>query len=349
MAPSEPGATPEPGARTIIRRKLAPPVVGDRLVRRDRLTGRIHALLGRANVLAVYAAAGSGKTTAVAMALQDLDRPVAWLSLDGTEAAAGRLLLYTEAAVAPHAPEARGAATDALAAGILIGEAAGLLAESLHGTGLVLVCDNAERIAGSDEALTVLSALARYAPADVGIILLSRTALPLDTGSTGELTRVAELTGPDLAFDLDEAAEALSLAGRPASEAAEAIRVTGGWAAGILFADGAVADAPHRFRDYLSTHVLSGLSEPERRFLVYTSLLDEVTVDDALALGCGRTAFGACAAFRCAGGTAAGGAGRSRSGRPDVRIGRWRQCATDARHARGERCHLGGVGRAALR
>ncbi|ROS44312.1 BTAD domain-containing putative transcriptional regulator [Amycolatopsis thermoflava] len=285
MPPSDAGVPSDSAARTIIRRKLAQPVVGDRLVRRDRLVDRIRGLLGRANVLTVYAAAGSGKTTAVAMALQDLDRPVAWLSLDGTESAAGRLLLYIEAAVAPHASEARGAATDALAAGILIGEAAGLLAESLHGTGTVLVCDNAERISGSDEALTVLSALARYAPADVAIILISRTALPLDTGSTGELARVAELTGPDLAFALDETEEALRLAGRPVSDAAEVMRVTGGWAAGILFADGAAADAPHRFRDYLSTHVLSGLSEAERQFLVHTSLLDEVTADDAVALG----------------------------------------------------------------
>ena len=284
MASIEASATPEPGPRAIIRRKLAPPVLGDRLIRRDRVTDRIHAQLSRANVLTVYAAAGSGKTTAVAMALRDLDRPVAWLSLDGTESAAGRLLLYIEAAVAPHAPEASGAATDALAAGIPIGEAAGLLAESMHGTGLVLVCDNAERIVRSDQALTVLSALARYAPADVGTVLISRTALPLDTGSTGDLHRVAELTGPDLVLDLDEAAEAMRLSGRPVTDAAEAIRVTGGWVAGVLFADGAAADAPHRLRDYLTTHVLSGLSERERRFLVRTSMLDEVTIDDALAL-----------------------------------------------------------------
>lgn len=284
MAPFEASASPEPGPRAIIRRKLALPILGDRLVERDRVTDRIHAQLRRANVLTVYAAAGSGKTTAVAIALRDLDRPVAWLSLDGTESAAGRLLLYIEAAVTPHVPEASGAATDALAAGIPIGEAAGLLAESLHGTGLVLVCDNAERIVGSDQALTVLSALARYTPADVGIVLISRTALPLDTGSTGDLDRVAELTGPDLVFNLPEAAEAMRLSGRPVSDAAEAIRVTGGWVAGVLFADGAATDAPHRLRDYLTTHVLSGLSEQERRFLVCTSMLDEVTIDDALAL-----------------------------------------------------------------
>ena len=191
----------------------------------------------------------------------------------------------------PHAPGANGVATDALAAGILIGEATGLLAESLHGTGLVLVCDNAERIIDSEQALTVLSALARYAPADVGIVLISRTALPLDTGSTGELNRVAELTGPELVLDLGEAAEAARLSGRPTSDAAETMRVTGGWVAGVLFADGAAADAPFRLRDYLTTHVLSGLPEQERRFLVCTSMLDEVTVDDALALGlAGRAA-----------------------------------------------------------
>ena len=285
VAPSEASASPRPGPRAVIRRKLAPPVLGDRMVERDRVTNRIHAHLRHANVLAVYAAAGSGKTTAVAMALRDLGRPVAWLSLDGTESAAGRLLLYIEAAVTPHAPGASGVATDALAAGILIGEATGLLAESLHGTGLVLVCDNAERIIDSEQALTVLSALARYAPADVGIVLVSRTALPLDTGSTGELSRVAELTGPELALDLEEAAEAARLSGRPTSDAAETMRVTGGWVAGVLFADGAAADAPSRLRDYLTTHVLSGLQDHEQRFLICTSMLDEVTVDDALALG----------------------------------------------------------------
>lgn len=273
-----------PGPRGIIRRKLASPVLGDRMVERDRVTSRIHAHLRQATVLAVYAAAGSGKTTAVAMALRDLGRPVAWLSLDGTESAAGRLLLYLEAAVTPHAPAASGVATDALAAGILTGEATGLLAESLQGTGLVLVCDNAERIIDSDQAITVLSALARYAPADVSVVLISRTALPLDTGSTAELDRVAELTGPDLVLDLDEAAEALRRSGRPTADPAETLRLTGGWVAGVLFADGAAADAARRLGDYLSTHVLSGLPEPERRFLVGTSLLDEVTVEDALAL-----------------------------------------------------------------
>jgi len=262
-----------------------PPVLGDRLIDRDRVTGLIHAQLGRANVLTVCAAAGSGKTTAVALALRDAGRPVAWLSLDGTESAAGRLLLYLEAAVGAHAPEAGGAATDALAAGIPIGEAAGLLAESLHGTGLVVVCDNAERVVGSGPALTVLSALARYAPADVAVVLISRAALPLDTGSTSDLDRVAEITGPDLVFDVPEAAEAMRLCGRPAADAAEAIRVTGGWVAGVLFADGAAAGPSRRLPDYLTTHVLSALPEPERRFLVCTSVLDEVTVDDALALG----------------------------------------------------------------
>ena len=284
MAVEEPVA-PVP-RRAIIRRKITPPVLAGNLVDRPRLSRRIAGLVARGGTLTVYAAAGSGKSTAVAAALQTQDRPTAWLSLDGSEAAAGRLLLYLEAAVETHASDARGVATDALAARIPVGEAAGLLAESLHGSRLVLVCDNAERVAGSDEALAVLSALARYAPADVTIVLISRTLLPLDLGSTSELARVSSLTGADLAFDLDEVIAALEATGREPDSAADTLRLTGGWVAGVLFSEGTAAGAaPDHMRNYLTAHVLAELPELERRFLVRTSLLDEVTVDAAHALG----------------------------------------------------------------
>ncbi|GAA4691193.1 hypothetical protein GCM10023215_30070 [Pseudonocardia yuanmonensis] len=284
MAEHDPVA-PAP-RRAIIRRKITPPALARDLVARPRLSRRITNLVDRGGTLTVYAAAGSGKTTAVAAALQTLDRPTAWLSLDGSEAAAGRLLLYLEAAVETHAPDAQGVATDALAARIPAGEAAGLLAESLHGSGLVLVCDNAERVAGSGEALAVLSALARYAPADVSIVLISRTLLPLDLGSTSELARVSQLSGAELAFDLDEVVAALELTGRGPDAAADTLRLTGGWVAGVLFSQGTAAGAaPDHMRNYLTAHVLADLPPDERRFLVRTSLLDEVTVDAAQALG----------------------------------------------------------------
>src|SRR6476646_5136383 len=107
--------------RAIIRRKLALPDPGKGVVVRDRLSQRLRGLLDRHTVVNVFATAGAGKTTAVALAVSELDRPVAWLSLDGTEQAAGRLLVYLEAAVESAVPSEADVATDALSSSLHIG------------------------------------------------------------------------------------------------------------------------------------------------------------------------------------------------------------------------------------
>ncbi len=274
------------GRTTLVRRKLVPPALGDAVVERVRLTELIRSHLDASSVLTVCAAAGAGKTTAVAGALAGLGRPVAWLSLDGAESAPGRLLLYLEAAVVPDAPEAKGAATDALAAGLPVSEAAGLLAESLYGSGLILVCDNVERVADSVPAMATLSSLARYVPDGVGLVLISRVALPLDTGSIGEPDQVAELIDRDLAFRVTEASAALSRAGRDHIDPGEVVRQSGGWVTGVLFAGaGPAPRSTERFHRYITAQVLGSLPAAERDFLVRTSLLAEVNVEDAVALG----------------------------------------------------------------
>jgi DNA-binding SARP family transcriptional activator len=268
----------------LIKRKLLAPVVGDAVVDRPRVSEILRDHLA-ASVVTVCASAGAGKSTAIAGALKEQDRPVAWLSLDDAESAAGRLLLYLEAAVSPHAPEAEGAATDALAAGLPISEAAGLLAESLYGSGVVLVCDNVERVSTSAPALATLSALTRFVPPGVTLILISRVALPLDTGSTGDLDRIREITDRDLAFTTEEAEAALRRAGRVGVDAEEAVRRSEGWVTGVLFAAGAPSQPPDRLHRYLTGQVLGALPEGEQHFLVRTSLLAEVNVEDATALG----------------------------------------------------------------
>ncbi|MGW5664675.1 BTAD domain-containing putative transcriptional regulator [Streptomyces sp. NPDC003758] len=273
----------------MIRRKLAAPEPGDDVVRRDRLTVSIRSLLDRHPVLTVCAPAGGGKTTAVALALRGIDRPVAWLSLDGTEQDPGRLLVYLEAAVEPYVPAADRVASDALGQGIHAGEAAGLLAESLQGSRLVLVCDNVDRITAHGRSLVVLSALARYLPADVNLVLISCAGIALDAGSISDMSRVGALNEDDLAFDADEAAAALRLMGRPAADGEGVLAATGGWVAGVLFEawrTGGPAD--HRadaLRGYLSANILRALSAAERTFLLHTSPLKEVSVADAVALG----------------------------------------------------------------
>jgi DNA-binding SARP family transcriptional activator len=284
--PGDPQDRAADRGRALIRRKLVPPVLGDAVVRRPGLTDLIRDHLAGSEVVTVCAAAGAGKSTAVAAALDDIGRPLAWLTLDGTEAAAGRLLHYLEAAVRPHAPEAEGAATDALAAGLPVGEAAGLLAESLHGSGIVLVCDNVERVVHSHGAMTALSALVRYVPSGVGLVLISRVAIPLDAGATSEIERIAEISDHDLAFSVPEAAEALRRAGREAIDPAEAVRHAGGWVTGVLFAGSSpTLHSPDRLHRYLAGQVLGELPDEEREFLIRTSPLAEVSIEDARALG----------------------------------------------------------------
>jgi DNA-binding SARP family transcriptional activator len=278
--------------RPIIRRKLEMPARAKDVVVRARLSRRLRELLDHHQVVTVFATAGAGKTTAVALAVRELDRPAAWLSLDGTEQAPGRLLVYLEAAVERVAAAAAGVAADALGSGLPTGEAAGLLAESLQGSRVIVVCDNVERVAADEDCRAVLSSFARYLPPDVNLVLISRVDIPLDLGSTGERDRLGELPETDLAFDVTEAGEALRAAGRDDVDPARAVSATAGWVAGVLCAgrppapcryDGkADPDSP---LSPVAANIFNSLSTAERTFLLHTSVLDEISVDRAQALG----------------------------------------------------------------
>jgi ATP/maltotriose-dependent transcriptional regulator MalT len=98
--PAPPAAAATPLQTAVIRAKVRPPPLAERLVGRPRLEQALAALVERHRVVVVSATAGAGKTTAVAAAVRTLTRPVAWLTLDWTDAAPGRLVRYLEAALA---------------------------------------------------------------------------------------------------------------------------------------------------------------------------------------------------------------------------------------------------------
>jgi len=276
----------------IIRRKLSPPDLPPELVPRPRLSEPLAALITGHAVVGVTATAGAGKTTVVREATDRLPLPVAWLTIDGAEAAPGRLLAYVEAAIAGQVPAAAGAGTRALAAGAQHVEAAGLLVDATAGVPLVLVLDQLERLADAPLALGVISALLRHAPAEMRTVLVSRRDLALEIHSTGSWPGIAQINESDLAFTVAEAATALSRHGQTSIDPAEAVAATGGWVAGILFeawrseehvyGAGGEADPLH---GYLASQILAGLAEPERDFLVHTSVLTDVTTARAEALG----------------------------------------------------------------
>lgn len=281
-----------PAAGQVIRRKVTIPPPPQRLVARERIDRLLHELIDGHRLVWVCASAGSGKTTAVAQALPRLRRPAAWLTLDDTDAAAGRLLSYLEATLAATAPVAAGVASRALKARLPHVEAAGLLVEAVGDAPVLLVVDEVERIAAAPEALAVLSALVRYAPATLRIVLISRREVAIELGATAVLGDSATVTEADLALRPGEAAQALAFAGRSELDPRHVVEVTGGWVAGVLFEAwrsrehiagmGGEADALH---GYLSSQILDQLPEAEREFLITTSVLDDVSAERAAALG----------------------------------------------------------------
>jgi DNA-binding SARP family transcriptional activator len=277
-------------ADRLIRRKIVPPDLPTTVVPRERVESLFARLVEQNRLVVVYASAGAGKTTAVRQAAQRLDRPLAWLDLDITDVATGRLLIYLEAALTRQVPELAGITASGFAAQLAHPEIAGLLADALADSQVLVVLDNAERLSGSPEALAVVGAFARYLPQSARLLLLSRTELSFDT-TIGISPWVAAVGEHDLALTVDEAAVVLSLAGRNQVDPNEAVRQTGGWMTGVLFeawrsADhvlgiGGESDPLH---GYLAAEILSQLGHADREFLITTAVLAEVSVATASAL-----------------------------------------------------------------
>jgi DNA-binding SARP family transcriptional activator len=250
-------------------------------------------LIEQHRIVCVYASPGAGKTTAVLQAVQRLGRPLAWLSVDATDLATGRLLTYLAAALATQRPDAVEVVRSALAGHLPHTEVAGLLAEAAGDSPLLVVLDDLERFGDDPAALAVIASFARYIPPSARLVMVSRAPLSFRaTGAAPFPAWIAAVGEQDLAFTVQEAADALTVAGKPDVDPLEAIVETGGWVTGVLFeawrsADhiigiGGEADPLH---GYLATQILDQLEPSERNFLIRTAVLEEVAAGPAHALG----------------------------------------------------------------
>jgi DNA-binding SARP family transcriptional activator len=276
----------------VIRRKLIVPDAPAGAVPRERLNALLSRLVDTRRVVAVTATAGAGKSVALAHASSTFGRPVAWLSVDATDAAPGRLVTYLEEALAQQVPAVRGIATGALAAGIPHAEAAGLLVDAAADVDVVFVLDDLERLHGSRPAWEVIGSVVRYGPPSMRLILISRRPLDASVLSPALGAEVARLGDADLAFTVEEARTALQGLGRPGDDAPAAVKATAGWVIGVMFDAWRSADhvagtsgGTDGLGNYLGAHILGELDGVDRAFLISTSVLEEVTVDSAVALG----------------------------------------------------------------
>lgn len=285
-------SAPWVGRPRVIRRKLMVPGTPVGAVPRERLDGLLCRLVDTHRIVAVTAPAGAGKSVAVTHAIRKFDRPVAWLSVDATDTAPGRLVTYLEEALAQQLPSVRGIATGALSAGIPHAEAAGLLVDAAADAEVVFVLDDLDRLRGSAPAGEVIGSVVRHGPQSMRLILISRRPLGASVLSPSLGAELARLVDGDLRFTVEEARVALQGLGRSGDDAPAAVEATGGWVIGVMFdawrsADHVVGTSggADGLGGYLSAHILGELEADDREFLISTSVLEEVTAESALALG----------------------------------------------------------------
>jgi LuxR family transcriptional regulator, maltose regulon positive regulatory protein len=279
----------------LLATKLFVPRPRPDLVPRPRLLARLDAGLDTCRCSLLSAPAGAGKTSLLAAWVDQLDRPVAWFTLDERDQDAGQVLRYLVAALQAIAPACgRGALAwleaprppppEVVVTGLVNDLAA------LPGPGL-LILDDYHVVRASDVHAAVVFLL-DHLPPTLHLVIASREDPPLPLPRLRARHQLTEVRAADLGFSLEEAAAFLGegMGLRLAEEdVAALVERTEGWAAGLQLAGLALRDRPdpatfvaaftggHRLvADYLLAEVLDRQPASTRRFLLATSVLDRL-------------------------------------------------------------------------
>lgn len=257
-------------------------------ITRPRVSRRIAEAFESSSIVEMLAAVGWGKTTAAWQYAAAQERVVVWHTLGDRAAEELHRLLHESAAAWP--PES---AADPGPPG---GERAGDQAEGtfhvrdeLPGSGrrYLLILDDAHRVLGDPAALDILKALLANLPAGLNVLLVTRDHLGNALRGAGMHGHTV-VTEADLRLDAREAAELLSARGdATAMDAPELLRQTGGWIAGAVIFTRFDPGDPRLYDvlfEYVESELVGPLTAPEREFLLRTSVLPRVTVEDARVL-----------------------------------------------------------------
>lgn len=280
----------------LLQTKLYAPRLRPSLVPRPRLIETLkQGLTGKLTLIS--APAGFGKTTLVSAWLQQLDRPVAWLSLDAGDGELARFLAYLIAALQTVFPDA-GKRPLALLQSPSPPPANFVLTELLNEITavpeqLLLVLDDYHLLDAPavDEALTFLL---DHLPPQLHLVITTREDPTLSLPRLRARGLLTELRAADLRFTVAETAvflqQTMGLNLTEAQIAALEAR-TEGWIAGLQMAalsmqqrttadlDQFVANftGSHRFvMDYLVEETLLHQPDAVRTFLLATAVLERL-------------------------------------------------------------------------
>jgi LuxR family maltose regulon positive regulatory protein len=280
----------------ILTTKLFIPPLRSDLVRRLHLYDRLNEGSKRKLTL-VSATAGFGKSTLVSGWLAESRKQAAWLSLDQGDNDPVRFWTYLIAAIQTvheelgvearqiaSAPQLRSTEPVAIS---LIND----ISQLDHD--LIVVLDDYHVIeAGGIHA--GLSYLLEHQPPNLHLFLITRADPPLSFARLRAYNQLVEIRARDLQFSSDEATilfnDMVNLNLQP--KQVEALnRRTEGWIVGLNLAAQSLKGQPaseriiervtqsHQFiLDYLTEEILGSLPDPQRQFLLRTSILDRFCV-----------------------------------------------------------------------
>jgi LuxR family maltose regulon positive regulatory protein len=271
-------------SQPLLRSKIHAPRPRREQLVRARLLAAVST--SEAPLVLVTGPAGSGKTVLVRQLAEQADEPVAWLALDPRDNDEARFWTYFAGAVREVAPTLEWAPTTSITAVLL----ESLAVEVAAAGPLWVVLDDLHFVIDS-RILHQLEQLIDMLPDDIRIVLASRTVPALRLARSRATHRLCEITGRDLLFTTTEVAE---LFHSTEGTAAQIQAFTGGWAVAVGFATRLPADAhlpaaTHRtsarsrqaLADYLTEEILRSQPPAVQRFLLDTSILDEITAPAA--------------------------------------------------------------------
>jgi len=277
---------------SILTTKLYAPPPRPKAVKRAHLLQRLAVGTDRPLTL-VSAPAGFGKTTLVSDWVQEQQRPLAWLSLDESDADLSRFLAYVIAALQGVAPTV-GQGVLAALQGQSSPPMESLMTALINDLDrqqkpIVLVLDDYHRLESKavDAALTFML---DHMPRSLRLVLVTREDPPLPLGRLRARSQLTELRAADLRFSDREAAEFLNQSMGLALTEADVATLdarTEGWVAGLQLAAISMQDTDdparlieafngsHQFvLDYLLEEVLNRQDPDTQAFLLRTALLD---------------------------------------------------------------------------